>query len=536
MAEREAKPPWSAVPRAVKAEVARILGSPVASAERMYGGYAPSATFRLVLRNGRRAFLKSTYPLPKGSAVVWGVADEERAYRALGARIRPWAPALFGSFDVDGWHGLVLEDLGPADVPPWTAPVVGRASYARARFARSSTSTRGRTTCASGADCASSTGTSPAWDRGSSTSRRSRSRSRPKAGRRPSGSSRRIASGSTSTTVCCAWRSRRSPACSPSAPPSRRSRGCRGCARSSAGSSGRRSPGRRASTICPLPAGSRRSRTDVPEWPDLHVVRGRLEKTLVGREITLVRIGGPLVLRARVDVGRALAHRVFRAVRHRGKFLLFELDRGRIVVNPMLAGVFELADAESKLTRTTALSLVLDDGNDLRYRDDKRMGKVHVLEEGDDLGDVHGFADLGPDAGTLDWNATEFAERARATRRELRNLLMDQTFVAGIGNAYADEILWEARLHPKRRVATLSEDELHGLFDAVRSVIARGVTEVEAGLPPELGTKVRDHMKVRGHRGKPCPRCGTPIVKTRHGLDDMYLCPPCPPPPRGQIR
>ena len=98
MAEREAKPPWSAVPRAVKAEVARILGSPVASAERVYGGYAPSATFRLVLRNGRRAFLKSTYPLPKGSAVVWGVADEERAYRALGARIRPWAPALFGSF------------------------------------------------------------------------------------------------------------------------------------------------------------------------------------------------------------------------------------------------------------------------------------------------------------------------------------------------------------------------------------------------------------------------------------------------------
>src|SRR5207245_2646705 len=89
MPEREAKPPWSAVPRAVKAEVARILGSPVASAERMYGGYAPSATFRLVLRNGRRAFLKSTYPLPKGSAVIWGVAAEERAYRALGARLRP---------------------------------------------------------------------------------------------------------------------------------------------------------------------------------------------------------------------------------------------------------------------------------------------------------------------------------------------------------------------------------------------------------------------------------------------------------------
>src|SRR5438128_10528162 len=134
-----------------------------------------------------------------------------------------------------------------------------------------------------------------------------------------------------------------------------------------------------------------------------------------------------------------------------------------------------------------------------------RLGKVHVLWEGDDLGDVHGFADLGPDAGTLDWSATEFAERARATRRELRNLLMDQTFVAGIGNAYADEILWEARLHPKRRVATLSEEELRRLLAPVRSVIARGVTEVEAGLPPEPGPKARDHVKVSGHKGNPGP-------------------------------
>ena len=274
----------------------------------------------------------------------------------------------------------------------------------------------------------------------------------------------------------------------------------------------------------------------MPEWPDLHVVRGRLERALVGREIALVRIGDPLVLRSRVDVERALAHRRFRAVRHRGKFLLFDLDAGAIVVNPMLAGVFELADAEAKLTRTTALSLVLDDGTDLRYRDDKRMGKVHVLEPGEDLSGVHGLADLGPDAGTLAWTVAEFAERAKATRRELRNLLMDQTFVAGIGNAYADEILWEARLHPKRRVLTLSDDELGQLYDALRSVIARGVRKVEAGLPPELGTKIRDHMRVRGRKGKPCPRCGTPIVKTRHGLDDMYLCPRCQPPPRGQIR
>jgi len=274
----------------------------------------------------------------------------------------------------------------------------------------------------------------------------------------------------------------------------------------------------------------------MPEWPDLHVVRGRLEKALVGREIVLVRVGDPLVLRATRPVETALAHRRFTGVRHRGKFLLFDLDKGSIVVNPMLAGVFELADADAKLTRTTALSLVLDDSNDLRYRDDKRMGKVYVLDEGEGMEAVHGFAELGPEAGALPWSAREFAEHARATRRELRNLLMDQTFVAGIGNAYADEILWEAKLHPKRRVATLSDEEMSRFYRALVDVIARGVREVEEGMPPELGTKIRDHMRVRGHKGKPCPRCGTLIVKSRHGLDDMYLCPRCQPPPKGQIR
>ena len=83
---------------------------------------------------------------------------------------------------------------------------------------------------------------------------------------------------------------------------------------------------------------------------------------------------------------------------------------------------------------------------------------------------------------------------------------------------------------------TLSDDEMSRFYRALKDVIARGVRQVEEHLPPELGTKIRNHMKVRGHKGKPCPRCGTPILKTRHGLDDMFLCPRCQPPPKGQIR
>lgn len=138
----EQKPPWSAVPHAVKDDVARILGSRVARASRVYGGYAPSATFRVVLADGRRAFLKSTYPLPEGSHVRWSVDAEERVYRTLGERIARWAPRFLGSFERDGWHVIALEDLGPSTVPPWTPLKTRLAARDYARFHASTLGTR----------------------------------------------------------------------------------------------------------------------------------------------------------------------------------------------------------------------------------------------------------------------------------------------------------------------------------------------------------------------------------------------------------
>ena len=125
------------MPRAVKDEVAKLLGSPVARAERVYGGYAPSATFRVALADGRRVFLKSTYPLPQGSAVHWSVDREERFYRSVGRRVERWAPRFHGSLDRDGWHMLALEDLGPRSVPPWTPIKARRAAWDYARFHKS---------------------------------------------------------------------------------------------------------------------------------------------------------------------------------------------------------------------------------------------------------------------------------------------------------------------------------------------------------------------------------------------------------------
>ena len=132
----EPKPPWSAVPQEIKDEVATILRSPVARAERVYGGYAPSATFRLKLKNGKRAFFKASYPAPKGSGVRWFMDHEAQNYRTLERFIRPWAPRFYGSFGYEGWHILLLEDLGPRSVPPWTLTKARDAARSYARFHR----------------------------------------------------------------------------------------------------------------------------------------------------------------------------------------------------------------------------------------------------------------------------------------------------------------------------------------------------------------------------------------------------------------
>jgi phosphotransferase family enzyme len=134
---REDKPAWSEVPLRVRERVETLLGGSVKRATRAYGGYGPSATFRLLLVDGRRIFVKGTYPLPAGSDVRWVLRREAQVYRRLARYMRPWAPAYLGEVDRDGWHLLALEDVAGEMVPPWTTSRTERATISYAEFHRS---------------------------------------------------------------------------------------------------------------------------------------------------------------------------------------------------------------------------------------------------------------------------------------------------------------------------------------------------------------------------------------------------------------
>src|SRR2546430_2073487 len=263
----------------------------------------------------------------------------------------------------------------------------------------------------------------------------------------------------------------------------------------------------------------------MPEWPDLHVLRSRIAKAVGGKRVTKVRVNDPLVLRVTKPFDEALQGRTLTDVAHRGRFLVFTFDdRSRVVVNPMLSGLFDLLPPQTKIRARTAFALPFENGMDLRYRDDTRMGKVYLLGPGQSDADVPQYSSQGEEAGALGWSADEFAKRAKATRRELRNLLMDDEFIAGIGNAYADEILWTAKLHPKRRVATLDEGEMDRLRRALHATLERAAEIGESQLPAALGMNVRTHTNVRGRAAQPCASTSSAPSKNS-GMWLSSLCP-----------
>jgi formamidopyrimidine-DNA glycosylase len=269
----------------------------------------------------------------------------------------------------------------------------------------------------------------------------------------------------------------------------------------------------------------------VPELPDLvHLVKA-LAPVLPGRTIARVAVREPIVLRMLVpgaSFATALEGRTFSAVERHGPFVRFALDGNlELIVHHMLTGRMQLAPAAAKSLAHLCFSLDLDDGSSLRYGDEKRMGKVYLVHEGSREG-IPGWREQGMDILSPAFTREAFELFIADRRDQVRVFVMDQSALSAVGNAYADEILFAAGIHPKTPCSRLTEERRGRLYDAIRSVIAWGIDEVErAGRP--LEDKVRDHVKVRNRLGEPCPVCGTTIRRVGVLGYDSFFCPQCQP-------
>jgi len=289
----------------------------------------------------------------------------------------------------------------------------------------------------------------------------------------------------------------------------------------------------------------------VPELPDLTVVADALHAALAGRPIRSAEAPGPLAVRGTPAELAALVDQSVTAIRRRGKFLLIELTRDRIACNPMLTGRFQLAAPGDKLPAKTAVVLVFgprtahppdaaawargaawlpSDGAlaEVRYRDPTQMGKIYLVPAGIDR-PVPGLGppDQGPDVDDPALTIEVWRDRIRKHPGELKNLLRNQAFVAGIGNAYSDEILHAARLLPFRKRASLAAEEVDALYGASRSTLGNAIVILQERVPPTFEKQVRDFLAVHDKGGQPCPRCGTRITEVRAGGFITSYCRGC---------
>lgn len=271
----------------------------------------------------------------------------------------------------------------------------------------------------------------------------------------------------------------------------------------------------------------------MPELPDLIYMQERLAPLVAGRTIANLEVTNPIVLRVAVPQGaeQALAGARIDTVERHGPFLAVHTDRCELVFHFMLTGRLQHTRAKGRKIAHQAFCIDLDDGSLLRYGDQKQMGRVYILPPGD-YSAVPGYTTQGVDITGEQFDVATFRKLARGVRSQTRVFLMDQRKLSALGNAYADEVLFAARIHPKTRTNTIDEEGLDRLHAAIRSVIADSVEYIRARAEP-IEKKIRDHVKVRNKKGQPCPRCGTTIRREQvHGYD-TFFCPQCQPAPDG---
>ena len=292
----------------------------------------------------------------------------------------------------------------------------------------------------------------------------------------------------------------------------------------------------------------------MPELPDLAVVADAFHAALAGRPIASIRALMPLAIRGTpAELAALVGQQVTRAARA-GQFLDLDLDGDRIVINPMLTGRLQLAGRGEKAPSATALEVIFgprspgtgvpadaapwtadaawlpaDDAPvTVRYRDPTQMGKVYLLPVGVERpvpGRGHG--EMGPDALDPGLTIEVWRDRIRKHPGELKNLLRNQAFVAGIGNAYADEILFAARLQPFRKRSTLAAEEIDELHRAMRATLEASIAILRGRVPPTFEKQVRDHLAVHNRGGQPCPRCGGRISEVKAGGFPTGYCRGC---------
>ncbi|MEU4116547.1 DNA-formamidopyrimidine glycosylase family protein [Kitasatospora sp. NPDC028055] len=270
----------------------------------------------------------------------------------------------------------------------------------------------------------------------------------------------------------------------------------------------------------------------MPELPEVEALSAFLAERLVGREIARVEPVAISALKTYDPPVGALEGRAVGAVGRRGKFLDFEVGGLHLVVHLARAGWLRWRDtlpgepAKPGPRNPLALRvrLVGEGGFDLTEAGTKKGLAVYVVR---DPAEVPGVARLGPDPLDPGFGVAEFAALLRGERRQLKGVLRDQSVVAGVGNAYSDEVLHVARMSPYKLASSLTEEETARLYEALGGTLREAVERSRGLAAGELKAEKKVGMRVHGRTGLPCPVCGDTVREVSFADSSLQYCPTC---------
>ena len=275
----------------------------------------------------------------------------------------------------------------------------------------------------------------------------------------------------------------------------------------------------------------------MPELPEVETIRQNLEREIGGKRLTEIEIKGTRVARrhpSKKEVVDAISGARIVAIDRRGKYLLVRFDNNKaLVIHLGMSGRLEKSTPRRKLEKHTHAILRFGTALEIRFVDPRTFGELFVAD-GDALDGVAELAHiaLDPLADAFTWRS--FSELVESRKVKLKQLLLDQSFVSGLGNIYSDEVLWAAGLLPDRRSDTLTAMEMRRLYRAMQEVLieavkAGGTTlgdESYVNLYGQPGT-FQDQLRAYGREGQSCRRCRQPIVRARWSNRSMYFCGSC---------
>ncbi len=273
----------------------------------------------------------------------------------------------------------------------------------------------------------------------------------------------------------------------------------------------------------------------MPELPEVQTIVDDLNAAdLIGRRITGARVFWPRTIAEPAPQAfcRRMKGKRFTAIGRRGKYLVFQVDDGAtLLMHLRMSGRLNLVRANTARSKHEHVTIRFADGRQLRFHDPRKFGRLQLIEDPQKI-----LRRLGPEPLSSRFTARRLAAGLQSRRRALKPLLLDQTFVAGLGNIYVDEALWEARLHPCRPASSLTWPEIKALHRAVRRVLKRGLKN----LGTSLGTGKANFYSVSRRRGRnsdqlnvfrrtglACARCCSTIERIIVAQRSTHICPTC---------